>query len=180
MVLMRNESFLLYNKALFTLLTVIGAVMNSDVTFAKPFISATNNVLSTMAGITPVPGAPFVKKDNIACGDVSAIIGLTGEKRGSISVTFSKKCAIALVRAMLGDDVQDIISDTKDAVGEICNMISGQARAGLAEVGIKCDGSTPSIIMGADHTVSHVTSSPVIAVPFTTPHGDFTIEFCFG
>ena len=154
--------------------------MNSDVTFAKPFISATSNVLTTMAGISPVPSAPFVKKDNIACGDVSAIIGITGEKRGSISVTFTKKCAVALVRAMLGDDVEDIISDTKDAVGEICNMISGQARAGLADMGYKFDGSTPSVIMGDNHTISHVTSSPVIAVPFSTAHGEFTIEFCFG
>ncbi|OBQ54838.1 chemotaxis protein CheX [Halodesulfovibrio spirochaetisodalis] len=154
--------------------------MNSDVTFAKPFISATSSVLSTMAGITPVPGTPFVKKDDIACGDVSAIIGLTGEKHGSISVTFTKKCAVALVRAMLGDDIQDIIADTKDAVGEICNMISGQARAGLSEMGFKFDGSTPSIIMGDAHTVTHVTASPVIAVPFTTDHGEFTIEFSFG
>ncbi|MCG8532963.1 MAG: chemotaxis protein CheX [Desulfovibrionales bacterium] len=154
--------------------------MNSDVTFAKPFIAATSSVLSTMAGIQPVAGAPFVKKDDVACGDVSAIIGITGEKKGSISVTFTKKCAVALVRAMLGDDIQDIISDTKDAVGEICNMISGQARVGLAEMGYKFDGATPSVIMGDNHSISHVTSYPVIAVPFTTDHGDFTLEFCFG
>lgn len=154
--------------------------MNSDVTFAKPFVTATSNVISTMSGISPVAGTPFVKKDNIACGDVSAIIGITGEKRGSISVTFTKTCAIAIVRAMLGEDIQDIISDTKDTVGEICNMISGQARAGLADMGYKFQGSTPSIIMGDNHKISHVTSSPVIAVPFSTPHGEFTIEFCFG
>lgn len=146
---------------------------------AKPFIVATVNVLATMAGIKPQPGKPFVKKDNMARGDVSAIIGFTGQRTGSISVSFSKQCAIAVVRGMLGDDIQDILQDTKDAVGEVCNMISGQARAGLAEMGMVFQGSTPSVIMGDGHTISHVTKSPIMGIPFHTDHGEFTVEFCF-
>jgi chemotaxis protein CheX len=33
--------------------------------------------------------------------------------------------------------------------------------------------------MGDNHTISHVANTPIMAIPFTTPHGDFTIEFCF-
>lgn len=146
---------------------------------AKPFIAATVNVLSTMAGIQPQPGKPYVKKNNVAKGDVSAVIGITGHKNGSISVTFTKSCAIALVKGMLGDDIQDILQDTKDAVGEVTNMISGEARAGLAEMGMVFQGSTPSVIMGDGHTISHVTKSPIMAIPFLTNHGEFTVEFCF-
>lgn len=151
----------------------------SGVEIAKPFIKATINVLSTMAMITPVPGKPYVKKDNTASGDVSAVIGFTGIKNGSISVSFTKKCAIAVVKGMLGADIQDIIQDTKDAVGEVTNMISGQARAGLAEMGLNFAGSTPSVIMGDSHTITHVTKSPVMAIPFTTDHGEFFVEFVF-
>lgn len=153
--------------------------MSTGIEVAKPFIVATVNVLTTMASIEPIPGKPYVKKNNVAQGDVSAVIGVTGYKNGSISVTFSKKSAIALVKSMLGDDIQDIMQDTKDAVGEITNMVSGQARAGLAEMGMVFQGSTPSVIMGDGHTISHVTKSPIMAIPFTTPHGDFTVEFCF-
>lgn len=153
--------------------------MSTGVEIAKPFITATVNVLSTMAGIAPVPGRPYVKKNNLARGDVSAVIGFTGFKNGSISVTFSKSCAIALVKGMLGDDIQDILQDTKDAVGEVTNMISGQARVGLAELGMVFQGSTPSVIMGDNHTISHVTKSPIMAIPFSTPQGEFTVEFCF-
>lgn len=153
--------------------------MSTGIEIAKPFINATVNVLSTMAMITPTPGKPYVKKNNTAHGDVSAVIGITGDKNGSISVTFTKKAAIALVKSMLGDDIQDIIQDTKDAVGEVTNMISGQARAGLAEMGMVFQGSTPSVIMGDGHTISHVTKSPIMAIPFSTSHGEFTVEFCF-
>jgi chemotaxis protein CheX len=153
--------------------------MTSDADLAKPFVQATKHVLSTMAMLDPTPGKPFVKKTTLASGDVSAIVGLTGDKTGSISISFSKKCAVAIVKNMLGDDIQDIMQDAKDAVGEITNMISGQARAGLAQMGLAMQASTPTIIFGDNHTVSHITSGPVIAIPFTTPNGDFTVEFCF-
>ena len=151
----------------------------SGIEIAKPFVHATIHVLSTMAGITPVPGTPYVKKDDVAKGDVSAIVGITGDKSGSISVTFTKQCAIGLVRGMLGDDVQDIMQDVKDAVGEITNMISGQARGGLGELGMNFQGSTPTVIMGDNHSISHITKGPIMAIPFTSNAGEFTVEFCF-
>ena len=152
--------------------------MSAGVEIAKPFIAAVTMVLSTMAGVTPTPGKPYVKKNLKASGDISAVVGSTGAHRGTISLTFTRSCAVYLVKAMLGDDIGDIIQDTCDAVGEITNMVSGQARAGLAEMGIVLQGSTPSIIMGDNHTLSHVSASPIIAIPFSTQAGDFTLEFC--
>ena len=49
----------------------------SDVALAKPFVQATINVLSSMTGLSPVPGKPYVKKTDKAQGDVSAIVGIT-------------------------------------------------------------------------------------------------------
>ena len=152
--------------------------MSAGIEIAKPFITAVTTVLSTMAGVTPTVGKPYVKKNLKACGDISAIVGITGAHRGTISLTFSRSCAVHLVKAMLGDDISDIIQDTSDAVGEITNMVSGQARAGLVEMGIVLQGSTPSIILGDSHTLSHVSSSPIIAVPFSTDAENFTLEFC--
>ena len=151
----------------------------TDAEVAKPFVEATKHVLSMMAQIDPKPGKPYVKKANSAEGDVSAIVGLTGDKHGSLSISFTKKCAVAMVKNMLGDDVQDIIQDAKDAVGEVTNMISGQARAGLSQIGLNMQASTPTIIFGDKHTVSHISSGPVIAIPFETAYGPFTLEFCF-
>ena len=152
--------------------------MSAGVEIAKPFIAAVTMVLSTMAGVTPTPGKPYVKKNLKASGDISAVVGITGAHRGTVSLTFTRSCAVYLVKAMLGDDIGDIIQDTCDAVGEITNMVSGQARAGLAEMGIVLQGSTPSIILGDSHTLAHISSSPIIAIPFSTPAGDFTLEFC--
>ncbi|WP_320171172.1 chemotaxis protein CheX [Maridesulfovibrio sp.] len=150
-----------------------------NVELAKPFIKAAVDVLSMMAMITPNPGKPYVKKTNTAMGDVTGLVGITGDMNGTISITFSKSCAVAIVKNMLGDDIQDIVQDVQDAVGEIVNMVSGQARAGLAEQGMVFSGSTPSVIMGDNHSITHIATSPIMAIPFSTDAGEFTIEFCF-
>ncbi len=151
----------------------------TDVEIAKPFINATQNILSTMAMLESKPGTPYVKKEKAAKGDVSSIIGITGDKNGTFAISFSKSCAIQLVKRMLGDDVEDILNDVQDAVGEISNMISGHARLGLSDMGLKLQGSTPSVIMGDNHMISHMTRAAVVAIPFETEFGNFVVEFCF-
>ncbi len=150
----------------------------SNTEVAGPFIKATIVILSTMAGITATVGKPAVKKSHLAHGDVSAIVGVTGDKVGSIAVSFSKACATSIVRGMLGDDIQDLLQDVQDAVGEITNMVSGQARAGLAEMGITLQGSTPTVVLGEKHSIRHTANAPIIVIPFSTNAGDFTVEFC--
>lgn len=153
--------------------------MLDGVEIAKPFVKATVEILSTMANMEAKAGKPYVKKSHVAKGDVSAIVGVTGDKTGTIAVSFSRSCAIALVKGMLGDDIQDILQDTQDAVGEVTNMVSGQARAHLAEMGFSLQGSTPTVIVGDNHLIRHISAQPVVAIPFGTSHGEFTVEFCF-
>lgn len=153
--------------------------MQDGVVIARPFIKATQEILETMAGMSSKAGTPFVKKNNVAKGDVSAIVGVTGDKTGTIAVSFTRSCALALVKGMLGDDIQDILQDTQDAVGEVTNMVSGQARASLAEMGLMLQGSTPTVIVGEGHIIRHISANPVVAIPFTTESGEFTVEFCF-
>lgn len=149
-----------------------------DIEIAKHFVKAVTTILSTMAGITATPQRPYVKQNNFACGDISAIIGVTGPKKGTISVSFPFSCAKSLVTGMLGDDVEDIEADMQDAVGELANMISGQARASIAEAGLVLHGATPSVVIGEGHCIHHMTKATVMAIPFSMDAGEFTVEFC--
>lgn len=150
-----------------------------DPALAKPFITATRDVLSAMADLEVVAGTPYIKKDNLARGSVSAMIGITGDKQGTFSISFDRKTAVHIVKQMLGDAIEDILTDVQDAMGEITNMISGHARVGLVDMGIKLQGSTPSVIMGDNHTIAYRTSSRAMAIPFSCEAGDFTLEFSF-
>ena len=149
-----------------------------NVEIAKAFIIATNNTLSTMANITPTAGKPFVKTDQTALGDFSAVIGVTGKHKGSICVTFTREGAVSIAQAMLGDDLEDLERDVIDTVGEITNIISGQTRAAISEKGIVLQGSTPTIVVGEQHRITHLSRAPVMCIPFSMPTGSFSVEFC--
>ncbi len=150
-----------------------------DSIFAKPIVQATQNVLSTMAMIDPKVDKPYIKKDKKALGDVTGVIGMTADnsKQGVMSVTFTKDCAVAIVKNLLGGEVEDLIQDVKDAVGEVTNMIAGQTRQNLEAIGINLSAATPTVVMGDNHSVSHVTEDKIIVIPFNTEHGTFVVEF---
>ena len=149
-----------------------------DVRLINPFIEATLHVLRTISSTEAVPGKPFVKKDQKARGDVTGVIGLTGEASGTISVSFAESSIIAIVSKMFGETMESLNGEVVDAVGEITNMISGQARQKLESMGKVIHGAIPSVIVGNNHAISHFTRHPVIAVPFETDDGGFTIEVC--
>ncbi len=150
-----------------------------DVKIINPFINATINVLKTMAFMTVEAGTPYLKKDYTAEGDVTGIIGITGEVNGSVSVTFDEGSILQIVSNMFGEDMKELNSEIADAVGEISNMISGQARKDLEEEGKVFQAAIPSVITGKNHVIRHITNGPRVAIPFTTGDGNFTIEVCF-
>ena len=149
-----------------------------NVKIINPFINATLNVLETMAFVKADAGKPYVKKDTIAQGDVSGVIGFTGQASGTVAVTFDEKCILQIVSNMFGEEMTEINNEITDAVGEITNMISGQARKELEEIGKIFHGAIPTVITGKDHTVDTLTKGPKIAIPFKTDSGSFTIEVC--
>jgi len=150
-----------------------------NVKLINPFINATINVLETMAFMNVNAGKPYLKKDNVAVGDVTGVLGLTGAANGTISVTFEEKCILAVVSNMFGETMTELNSEIADAVGELTNMISGQARRELEEAGKVFRAAIPSVVTGRNHSITHYTDGPKIAIPFSTGNGDFTIEVCF-
>ncbi len=149
-----------------------------DVRFINPFIEATTDVLTTMAGIKPQEGKPFLKKNDLASGDVSGIIGFTGGATGSMALSFSEAAIVRIVSNMLGEEILEINGDIKDAVGEITNMISGVARKKIESGGLTIEAAIPTIVAGKNHSVNHVLGGPSIIIPFQTEAGPFAIDVC--
>jgi chemotaxis protein CheX len=142
-----------------------------DVKYINPFLSGTLNVLKTMAFVDLSPGKPFLKKDHVAQGDVTGIIGLTGEATGSLSVTFNFSLIQQIMKNMLGEEVSEVTNDVRDAVGEITNMISGDARRLLQQEGLSLTAAIPTIVAGKGHTIKHVIAGPIIVIPFSADGG---------
>jgi len=142
-----------------------------DVRYINPFLNATMNVIKTMAFLDIQPGKPFLKKDHLALGDVTGIIGLTGDVKGSLSFTLNIEMVKAIMKNMLGEEIDDVTADARDAVGELTNMISGDARRMLQQEGLNLSAAIPTIVSGKNHTIKHMINGPIIVIPFTSEGG---------
>jgi chemotaxis protein CheX len=72
--------------------------------------------------------------------------------------------------------MKEINSEISDAVGELTNMISGQARQEIEKMGKLFHGAIPTVVTGKNHKLISMVKGPKIAVSFKTDAGSFTIE----
>lgn len=149
-----------------------------DVRFINPFLEGTISVLTTMAFVEPKPGKPRLKKGNRAIGDITGIIGLTGAARGSLALSFSEQSILKIVNNMLGENFTEINDEIRDAVGEITNMISGDARKRLEAAGLTISAAIPTVVSGKDHEIKHVLGGASIIIPFEIAEGHFVVDVC--
>jgi chemotaxis protein CheX len=145
--------------------------------YINPFLSATVNVIQTMSGLKLVPGKPSVKADNRTWGIVSGVIGMASAKlRGNMVVSFDQPSILSIVSKLLGEEFTTIDQDVIDAVGELTNMISGNAKKELSEKGFKFDMALPVMILGKDVEIMQLTKGPILSIPFDLDRGKFVVE----
>lgn len=150
------------------------------VEFINPFLEAILNVLKTMAKLDAKPCKPAIKTSEVAQGDVTGLMGMTGDQAiGTLAITFTEPVILEITKRMLGEEVTRIDDTVCDMVGEITNMVTGGAKRILSEHGYRFDMAIPSVVSGKNHVIHHSSRAPIILVPFNTQVGNFFIEICF-
>ena len=150
-----------------------------DAEIINPFLAATINVIETMAAMKVTPQKPVLKQGNKSWGVVSGIIGIAGKDiHGNLVLSFDEPSILEIVDGMLGEKHETVTPDVIDAVGEITNMISGNAKAMLSEKGYAFEMATPMMMVGQGVEITQLSKEPVISLPFKTPGGSFVAEIC--
>lgn len=106
-------------------------------------------------------------------------IGLGGESVGGaiyLQLTAPLADEITSLLLGLGKDETPTAADVNDAIGELCNMISGGLKSNLANHGFPCAISPPAIVRGTSFSVE----APPDAVPeiffFDCPQHRLAVE----
>ena len=147
-----------------------------DIKYINPFIESTLNNLEQMASLQAEKLDVSVVKDPKTNSDISAVIGLSGEITGSAVISFPKAIALSVASAMFMEELTEFNSDVKDAIGEFANIVVGNARNKLVDSGLNVTISTPTIIVGTNHQISHPKQIPFLVIPFKTSMGVFQIN----
>ena len=147
-----------------------------NVSFVNPFIEATLRTLSMMANIKAERAGLELKEEHITAYEISSIIGITGETSGSIIISMPEMLACQIASNMLMETITTMNRDVEDAIGEIGNILVGDARRTLIQEGHSLNISIPSVILGAGNRISRPGNVPCIALPFTTEFGAFEVN----
>ena len=136
--------------------------------YIQPFIDVCQNCFKEFVGLELTVGRPYIaERDAINEWDISAVIGLTGEARGAVVISMKKDLAISLTDMLTGSSRSEIDEDVVDAVGEIVNIISGNAKKGLEET-FRLVISLPTIVQGKNHSIKWpAANARIICIPFT-------------
>lgn len=144
-----------------------------DPSYIKPFVLAVKRVFETMITLPFSLGKPTLKKGSEVPHEISSIIGLSGNVSGSVVISLSQAVAFQLASALLGEEITELNEDCTDAIGEIANIIAGNAKTDFPSRDNAI--SVPSVVVGR-HKVTYPSGIPIISIPCATDKGEMIIE----
>ncbi len=107
-------------------------------------------------------------------GEIVSVVSIDSESfNGYLCVSFDKQSYLEVTSSMLMEEQTDLNDENKDAVGEINNIIFGNAKAEISNLGVKL--TVPSVHMGQHYKVSCPQGSAGMMIPFETNKGKFYI-----
>ena len=143
----------------------------------NPFVEAAMRVVSQIAGIEVRRGHLSYKAKVEPSFGVSIIVGIYGFLTGQVVYSLDGKLAESLVDKMLaGKSPQEKKIMFLDCLGEVANMITGNATSLLNQ---KSDQllniTTPAIAAGTNLSV-HLVPKPALVLGLITQHGPIEIS----
>lgn len=143
--------------------------------YINPFISSLVATFDKMVGCPLTRGTLYLRRDETKLHDISGVIGLSGLAQGTAVLSLEKEVAQQAAATLLMCEAATLSeNDLVDAVGELTNMVSGAAKAQLAEFELSI--SLPSVVMGKGHLIRFPSNVTPICVPFTCQWGSLKIE----
>ncbi|MDY6969315.1 MAG: chemotaxis protein CheX [Spirochaetota bacterium] len=144
------------------------------VDYINPFLLAAKSVFRSLLNVELKKGK-MVKTENIEpTNDVIINIDFSGDLNGFVIYNMGfntvHKIAEALVPGLSEDQVED---EYKDIIGEMANMITGNAINQLAENGISI--STPVIMDREDFMLNRFRNYLILSINFYSPFGQIEI-----
>ena len=142
--------------------------------YINPFLLASINLFKDYLEIPVESGKPYIRKDPQDLDEVSAIIGLAGETVGAVVLSFSRETALKIVSRFAMKTYSILGKEVLDGVGELVNIIAGNAKKGLIDFRIEI--SLPGVITGNTYRIHWPDKIPVVTIPFKSDLGDFTVN----
>lgn len=148
--------------------------------YIQPFIESVENLFTTMLNSSVERGEIGVSNNAQAPYEITALIGLSGDVRGTVAISFPSSTALAMVCKILSIESKEVDATVIDGVGEIVNIVAGSAKSKFVKGNAKpIDLSLPNVILGEDYIIEYPSETVWIEVPFKSDLGQFNLRVTF-
>lgn len=127
----------------------------------KAFIKVLTEYFSGVTGKKAVMGVPFMKTAASEIFDYTAVIGISGSRKGGIYFTANRPLIAEVGRNILGDEEFDDAA-IYDIVGEMTNVIAGNLRESFGSTFLI---SVPIVMKGKLEDIQVKLKPPVFIIP---------------
>ena len=146
-----------------------------NVKILNPFLEAAAEVLKAEIGAAPIRGALSLQKSALTTDNVTVLISIIGEIQGVVLYGMSKATSLAIVARILGQEFTEFDNLAQSGIGELGNVISGNATVNLSKAGYNATISPPTLIIGDGAKISTLDFLRVV-VPFDTEMGRIVVH----
>lgn len=143
--------------------------------YINPFYQATIDVFKLMLDLDINRNKNNPLQDMLDTKEVGVVIDITGDLAGSILYRFPESMILEMVKIMSGMEMEALDSFVTSALGEVSNIISGNAVSKLSCENYKCDIKTPRIIIEDEKPVA-LKDAEVLKIPLETAIGELQIQ----
>ncbi len=147
--------------------------------YVEAIFSATVKVFSNMLQLVVDRGEVQIREDFFAGNKVNISIGVTGDLKGMIVFSFPEEMVLEIVTQMAGMEINQLDKFVTSAIGEMANIISGQAMSNFAQSSSMCDIIPPQVTIGDDISITMM-ADQVLTLSLQTTIGDFELHVSLG
>lgn len=145
------------------------------VEYINPFLQAATKVFNDMCGIDLKIGKPYMSSPLVTEESIIIMIGITGEVKGQVIITFAHDTTLVIASKMMMMQVNEIDEMVNSAIGELGNMILGNAATIFATQQISIDITPPTIGDGKMTFSNAYAQNICVPLYFEDKHVNFNI-----
>ncbi len=136
---------------------------------------STQGLFQTMCNFEMSPCGVEHACSHRAQHELNGIISISGKLKVTVVISLTKSLAFNVVNAFLGSAPDAVNSEVVDVVGELTNMICGNAKERLGMEGLSL--GLPTVVAGSNMIVAFESGLNISRLAFESPQGSLSIMF---
>ena len=146
--------------------------------FVEPIYNSAINIFANFLNISIKEKSLNMRNPLTPKFEVTAFLSFENEQYdGQVVLNMTEKLARHIYSCLVHETVQELNDEVRDAVGELLNMITGNAKEAFCLNGLHYHMSTPFVVIGREQLVKNIGEIPFISSMYWTSEGFFELSF---